>query len=63
MAPLRTRYRAYRFVSQLVDKTDRNSLNQFSSVINVSTLFFQALAFLIPGTHLDTEDISSPCPN
>jgi len=40
-----------------------NSLNKFSSVIIVLTLFFQALAFLIPGIQLDPEDISSPCPN
>jgi len=40
-----------------------NPLNKFSSVIIVLTLFFQALAFLIPGIHLDPEDISSPFPN
>jgi len=40
-----------------------NSLNKFSSVIVVLTLFFQALAFLIPAIHLYPEDISSPCPN
>ena len=40
-----------------------NSLNKLSSVIVVLTLFFQALAFLIPAIHLDPEDISSPYPN
>jgi len=40
-----------------------NSLNKFSSVIIVLTLFFQAVAFLVPGIHFDPEDISSPCPN
>ena len=39
-----------------------NSLNKFSSVIIVLTLFFHALAFLIPGIHVDPEDISSSCP-
>jgi len=40
-----------------------NSLNKFSSIIIVSTLFFEALAFLIPGIHLDLADIGSLCPN
>jgi len=40
-----------------------NSLNKFSSVIIVLTLFFQAVAFLVPSIHFDPEDISSPGPN
>jgi len=40
-----------------------NSSNKFTSVIIVLTLFFEALAFLIPGIYLDPEDISSACPN
>jgi len=40
-----------------------NSLNKFSPVVIALTLFFQALAFLVPGVHLDPEDISSPCPS
>jgi len=41
-----------------------NSLNKFTSVTTVLTLFFQALVFFIPGRpiHLDPEDISSPSP-
>jgi len=35
-----------------------NCLKKFSSVIVVLTL-----AFLIPGIHFYSEDISSPCPN
>ena len=35
-----------------------NALNKFSSVIVVVTLFFQALALLISGIHLDPEDIN-----
>jgi len=48
-------------LNSLIEKI-ANPLNKFSSVIIVLTLF-QALAFLIPGIHLDPEDISSPCPN
>jgi len=40
-----------------------NYLNKFSSIITVLPFFFQGLAFLIPGIHLDPKDISFPCPN
>jgi len=39
------------------------AVNKLSAVNIVSTLFLQALTFLIPAIHLDPEHISSPCPN
>ena len=53
----------YRSIQSFQHSSRSSTQNKFSSAINVSTLFFQALAFLIPGIHLDPEDISSPCPN
>jgi len=55
------------FLSSRNSSTEQIANSQFKQ-IQLSyhcllTLFFQALAFLIPGIHLDPEGISSPSPN
>jgi len=52
--------------SQLIDGADRKHFKRIQLSHHCQyalTLFFQAVAFLIPGIHLDPEDISSPCHN
>jgi len=47
---------------RITQTTSHDSLGTLVFII-VFTLFFQDLVFLIPGIHLDPDDVSFPCPN